>query len=226
MIKHKKFALLLLILLFSATALLITINADLYNIDNLKRSLAGLGKLSPLIFVLLCTVRTFVLLPCGLFSAAGGVLFGPIKGTMLTLAGFTFNSLIIYYMANYLGRDFVKRLLKDKFNYIDNYVSKNSFFSFLLMRIVPILPFDAVSCIAGISKAKPKNFLAATAIGSIPGVFIYSWFGDSLKALSYEKIAISGVFIILMAIVPLLYKLIKHRHLFEKNINKHNRTSI
>lgn len=215
-----------MVLLFSLAAIFTALHKDLYNIENMKGTLNGLGGLSSIIFVLLCALRTFILLPCGLFSAAGGVLYGPVKGTVLTLCGFTLNALILYYMAGFLGRDFVKRLLKDKFNYIDDYVSKNSFYSIFLMRVIPLLPYDAVSCIAGISKAKLWRYLAATVIGSIPGVFIYSWFGDSIKSLSYEKIAISGIAIVVMAIMPLLYRLIKRRYLFEKNINKDNKTTI
>lgn len=226
MLRYKKHLLLTFVLLFSITVFLAIINADLNNVENLRKTLTGLGKFSFIAFILLCAIRTFILLPCGLFSALGGILFGPVKGTIITLIGFTINALIIYYMANYLGREWVKRLLKDKFNYLDEYINKNSFSSFLFLRIVPLLPFDSVSCIAGISRVKLGNFLAATALGSIPGVFIYTYFGDSLKTLSLEKIIVPGIIIILMTFVPLLYKLIKHRNSIKKVIYKDNKTTI
>lgn len=226
MTKRRKLLSLLIVSLFFIAIFMIMIHADLRDVNNIKSTLAELGKLSPVLFVALCALRSFMLLPCGLFSATGGVLFGPVKGTLLTLAGFTLNALILYYAANYLGRDWVKRLLKDKFVYLDNYVSKNSFFSCFLLRVVPLLPFDAVSCIAGISKARIVYYTAATILGSIPGVFVYAYFGDSLKNLSFEKIVIPGISILIMTCIPLAYKLFKHKHCIERSINKDNNTTI
>ncbi|MDF2521295.1 MAG: hypothetical protein K0R84_1923 [Clostridia bacterium] len=218
--KHTKVALFLLVVLLSAVIFAAVIHTDLYNINNIKALLTKLGKWAPAIFVLLCVFRTFMFLPCGFFSGAAGALFGPVKGTLLTLIGFILNSLIIYLMAGYFGRDWVKGLLKDKFDSLDEFVNTNSFSSFLFLRVVPLLPFDGVSCLGGISKAKLSNYLLATAIGSIPGVFIYTYFGDSLKNLSVNKIIISAVVIVLMAFVPLFYKLGKYKYALKKN-NKH-----
>lgn len=226
MIKHKRSMLLLLILFLSIAIFIAIIDADLRNINNIRNVLRELGKLSPIIFIMLCALRSFMILPCGLFSAAGGALFGSLEGSLLTLIGFTLNALILYFMANYLGHDWAKRLLKDKFVHLDSYVNKNSFFTIFLLRIVPLLPFDAVSCIAGISKANIWYYIAATALGSIPGVFIYTYFGDSLKALSFEKIIIPGISILIMTLFPLLYKLTKHKHHIKKVINKDNKTTI
>lgn len=184
---------------------------NISNIDVLKHSLLSFGKLAPFVFFGFCVFRSFLLLPCGVFSVAAGLLFGPLRGGLLTLAGFTANSLIVYYMSSYFGRDWAKRLLKDKFEAMESMVSSRSFLSFLFLRIVPLLPFDAVSCIGGISKARVTSFGLATLFGSIPGVFIYTYFGDSLKTLSWHKMLLPAAVILMMTLVPIGYKLYKFK---------------
>ena len=47
-----------------------------------------------------------------------------------------------------------------------------------LLRLIPLIPFDAISYGAGLSKIRYMDFLGATCIGILPGVLVYSNIGD------------------------------------------------
>jgi uncharacterized membrane protein YdjX (TVP38/TMEM64 family) len=207
--KHGKSLRLMVLLIFFLTMFLI-INTKIDNLSSFREALLKLGPWAPYVFIVVCIFRSFMLLPCGIFSVSGGILFEPLNGSIFALVGFTLNSILVYYMASYFGRNWVKDLLGNKFNTIHGLVNKNSFISFFYLRAVPLLPFDAVSCLGGISKAKLNNFILATLFGSMPGIFLYTFFGGTLKSLSLRRAAIPAVFILLVSLVPAGYKLFHH----------------
>ncbi|KUO73608.1 MAG: hypothetical protein APF77_15425 [Clostridia bacterium BRH_c25] len=166
----------------------------------------SLGAMAPVVFVMMCILRGLVFLPCGILSALGGMLFGTLPGTVLTLIGLTAGSVCTFYMARGLGKEWVQRIPGHKYDRYEGYVSRDSFYSVFLMRVVPILPFDAVSCIAGLSRARVDKFVSGTLAGSLPGVFIYVYFGDSIKSMSLKRVIFSVLFITAFAVIPFLYR--------------------
>ncbi len=51
----------------------------------------------------------------------------------------------------------------------------------LLLRLALILPWDAVSFLAGLSKVRFWPYFWASVIGSAPGAAAFSYLGDSLS---------------------------------------------
>ena len=60
----------------------------------------------------------------------------------------------------------------------DRFFRKYGKQAMFLSRIVPFVPFDAVSYAAGLIGVPYSTFLAATAIGTIPSILIYSYLGS------------------------------------------------
>ncbi len=197
---------------FSMLALIASASALSYRLLNnislqqLKMSIGSLGMMTPVVFVLLCVLRGIFFLPCGLMSALGGMLFGAVYGTFFTLIGLTAGSFCTFHLARYFGKSWAQRILGHRYDKYEGYISRDSFLSLFLMRVVPILPFDVVSCIAGISRVRAGRFVFATLAGSLPGVFIYVFFGDSIRELSLKRVVISVGVIILFAAMPFLYR--------------------
>ncbi len=175
-------------------------------LEAVRAFVSGWGEFSCLVFFAVCALRSLVFLPCGIFSVLGGMLFGPAVGTAVTVAGFTASSAFPYYMSRTMGRAWAERHFAKQLQRAQGFIMKNGFYSVFMMRAVPILPFDAVSCIGGLVRVKPADFLAATLLGSIPGVFVYNYFGNSLYAASYRKIILSAAIVGVFAAAPLLYK--------------------
>ncbi len=199
------FAFSTLLVLFAVSLLTFRFMKNL-SLQQLKAAIESLGGMAPVVFILMCAVRGVVFIPCGLLSALGGLLFGPLFGTVFTLIGLTVGAVITFYLARVLGKSWAERTLGHKYDRYEGYISKDSFYSIFLMRVVPILPFDVVSCMAGISRARVDKYILATLIGSLPGVFIYVFFGDSVKSLSIRRVVFSAAFIIVFALLPFGYK--------------------
>ncbi|HYF75200.1 MAG TPA: VTT domain-containing protein, partial [Candidatus Nitrosocosmicus sp.] len=168
-----------LLLIVTAAAIIFRL-AEGVSLHQLRAVIESFGGMAPIIFILMCTARGLVFIPCGLLSALGGLLFGPVQGTLFTLIGLTAGSVITFYLARVLGKNWAQQVMGHRYDQYEGYISRDSFYSIFLMRVIPVLPFDAVSCIAGISRAGAGKYILATLSGSLPGVFIYVYFGDSV----------------------------------------------
>lgn len=204
-----------LLLLFTAAAAIALRLVEGMSLQQLRAVIESFGGMASTVFIIMCAVRGLVFIPCGVLSALGGLLFGPVQGTIITLIGLTAGSVITFYLARVFGKGWAQRVLGHKYERYEGYISRDSFYSIFLMRVVPILPFDAVSCIAGMSKAGVVKFILGTLMGSLPGVFIYVYFGDSIGSLSIKRAVFSAAFIAAFAILPLLFRyLLKYARRF------------
>lgn len=191
---------------FIVFVIIIVFYFRLYDLKNVKMLVSSYGKAAPFIFLILCTIRPILLLPIGLFSVLGGILFGAILGTVYTVVGGTIGSIIAYYMARYWGRDWIEALLKGKIKKIDKKCEENGFIVTFLMRVIPILPCDVVSYICGLSNIKIWEYIVGTFLGIIPGTFVYSYFGSSLDNIYSKQFILSVVFLILLSVLPFIIK--------------------
>jgi uncharacterized membrane protein YdjX (TVP38/TMEM64 family) len=201
----RSFALIVLLLLAAVSVLIFWFMNGL-SLQQLKTAIAGLGAMASAAFLILCVLRGLVFLPCGLISALGGMVFGTWLGTIFSLVGLTAGSVVTFYLARRFGKGWVQRILGSKYDKYEGHISRDSFYSIFLMRAVPVLPFDVVSCVAGMSRARVDKYILATLTGSLPGVFIYVFFGDSIRSMSIRRVAISAALTAFFAVLPFFYR--------------------
>jgi uncharacterized membrane protein YdjX (TVP38/TMEM64 family) len=127
------------------------------------------------------SIRPFIPIPPTLYTLAGGFAFGPLWGTILTVAGATLNASLCFLIARSLGRGFVEKISKGKFDRLNERLSDSGFKTLLIVRTSPVgPPFDMVSYAAGVLKISFWSHFVATLIGIIPATAVYSYFGGSI----------------------------------------------
>jgi uncharacterized membrane protein YdjX (TVP38/TMEM64 family) len=128
-----------------------------------------------LIYVAVYIAGTAALLPGTVLSFAGAVLFGPYEGTLYTWVGATIGATLAYGMARVLGRDFVERLFGGRFAAFDQRIRDHGFTGLLIIRLLPLFPFNAVNFGCGLTGIRLRDYVLATAIGIVPGTFVYQF---------------------------------------------------
>lgn len=68
----------------------------------------------------------------------------------------------------------------------------------IICRLLPFVPMDPVSYIAGLTGMNFRTFLWATAIGQIPVLMMYSYFGENLPNI----VRLSKLFLLLLFQYP------------------------
>ncbi|EYE89249.1 hypothetical protein Q428_03665 [Fervidicella metallireducens AeB] len=176
--------------------------------QNLRHFLLVNKKLSVLIYLILSATRTLIFLPAGMYALASGLTFGSLLGTLLTAIGTTLSGIIAFYISKFWGRDFIQKILGNRAKNIDGIIKNNGIIYVIFLRIVPILPFDAVSYAAGLTQINIFDFAVGTLIGSLPGAFVYNYLGSNIMNFNSVEFKISVIIFVSVSLVPIIYKYI------------------
>ena len=166
------------------------------------------------IAILIYAISTALSIPGGIvLSLAVGMLFGRWAGTGVILIGATLGATLVFLAARYLFADAARKRLGTGMaaKLIDGF-GNNAFHYLLFLRLVPLFPFWLVNLAPAFTSITTRTYVVATAIGILPGVFVFANLGQSLgriesleQLVSVETLlafALLGVF----ALVPVLIK--------------------
>ena len=164
-------------------------------------------------FIAVYAVGTSFGLPGLPFNVAAGALFGSVIGGTMAWAASMLGAAIGYWVARTIGHKEVARWLK-RYRRIDAAVDEARNFSGMLrLRLVPVLPIGVVSFVGGLARSPFLRYLAATALGIIPSVIIYSYFADSLvegvgtgRKQALVSLIIASALLILLSLLPRFFR--------------------
>lgn len=172
----------------------------------------SIGAWSWLAFLGIYAASTFIPFPTTSIAIIGGVLFGPIVGSILSVIGTQLTAGMSFALSRYLGRHLVAEREKGWVKSIDELLSEKGFFPVMIMRLV-FVPSDFVSLGSGLTKMPYKTFLFATLFGTAPATVLFAYFGDALFD-SVGRFAIGLVVVALIVAILLLRRIPWiHRHL-------------
>ena len=159
-----------------------------------------------------CLVTGLSLPGAAILTLVGGFLFGGLLGTVVVNLGATSGATLAFLAARYLLRDWVERKFGKWLGPVHQGFTKNAFSYLLTLRLIPLFPFFVVNLVSGLTRMNVGTYVVATALGIIPGSFVYAYAGRQLGTInSLKDIASPGVigaFVLLglLALVPSLYK--------------------
>lgn len=147
-----------------------------------------------------------------ILTLAGGFLFGAVLATLFINVGATTGATLAFLAARYLLRDTVEQRFGKWLGPFQEGFAKNAFSYLLTLRLIPLFPFFVVNLVSGLTRVDVGTYVAATALGIIPGSFVYAYAGRQLGTInSLKEIAspnVIGAFVLLgmLALVPVVYK--------------------
>ncbi len=152
-----------------------------------------------------------------ILTLLGGFFFGPWAGTLVVNIGATLGAFAIFLIARFfLGENLQKKYEKqlDKFN---REISENGKNYMLTLRLIPIFPFFLINILAGLTTLPAFTFLWTTALGIIPGSFVYAYIGYAGKSITESRgvftpqILLALILLSVLSLVPVLVKKLKTR---------------
>ncbi|MGH7476298.1 MAG: TVP38/TMEM64 family protein [Longimicrobiales bacterium] len=168
---------------------------------------------APLIFIGMYTMAAALALPGSVLTLAGGAVFGLWPGVAYNLIGATLGATLAFLLARWLGRGFVAERLGGRVAELDRAVGQRGFRTIFVLRLIPLVPFNALNYGAGLSAVRPSAYVLATALGIVPGTAVYTYFADAVLAGSLEAerdalvhILIASALLILLAVLPLAWR--------------------
>jgi len=146
--------------------------------QSMKNYISSFGMRAPIIYIVMFTIVPLTLFPDAVLAVAGGMIFGLGLGTFYTIIGAVCGGTLSFFISRTFGRGLVKKLVNGKVEWLENGIERRGFLFILMLRLIPLVPFDVISYGAGLSRIKYKDFALATSIGIVPGVLVYANLGD------------------------------------------------
>jgi len=150
---------------------------DQLNPDSLQGWLEGFGVFSPLLFILLYAVATVLFIPGSLLSLSGGALFGPVHGTLYNLTGATLGATIAFILARYVFSTWVERKSGQHLQKIQCGVKNEGWRFIAFVRLMPLLPFNLLNYILGITRISLLTNVIISFICMAPATLAFTYTG-------------------------------------------------
>jgi len=153
-------------------------------------------------------------IPYGIVGGIVGAKYGVMAGSIYNLIISTLAAALIYGLTRYLLQSWGKALLT-KSNLIDRcnrFIHSHLFWSLIIARMIPILPAVAINIYAGVFRIPFVTFMMTTWIGKIPIMVVYAYVGDNLWSGASQWIIVIAIYLVFLAIVYSLYKLVMIRN--------------
>lgn len=164
---------------------------------------------APVLYMVLYAGATALAIPGSILTLAGGALFGVVWGTVYTTIAANVGANVAFGVARYLGRDGIRKLAGSRLDKLDQAAEDHGFRGLFTLRLIPVVPFNALNFGAGLTSISWRNYALATAIGIFPGTVVYTMFADALLAGSQEasrealiRVLVSGGLLILLSFLP------------------------
>ena len=155
-------------------------SVERFVIDQLRSLVEAAGPFGPAAFVAAYAGLTVALVPGTISSLAAGALFGPVWGSLLVIAGATVGAVGAFEVARRIGRQRTRRLVGKRVLRADAWVQRRGVSGVIGLRLLPVVPFNALNYAFGLSSVRRRDHAVGTAIGIVPGSVAFVALGDSI----------------------------------------------
>ena len=150
----------------------------------LKDFILSFGWWAPVISFLLMILQTLIApLPAFVLAMANSMAFGMVYGFLLTCSSAVIAAFTAFGLSRWLGRPFLKRRFGgNTLGKIDAVMEMYGAWAVLVLRLFPVISYDAVSFAAGLTVMRMGPFGLATFVGMLPATIAFALLGDSLES--------------------------------------------
>jgi len=175
-VRHFKTSIFLITIVAIALAAILLGRVDL---TQLQGWLQSTGGWAPVLYMLLYTIATVLVLPSTPLNLLGGALFGPWLGTLWASAGAMLAAIVTFAFTRTLGRKAIARKLSGRWQTLDAEVRRGGLPYMIAIRLVPFMPYGLLNFAAGLTSVSYRDYLLGTLLGTTPGILPYVLLGSS-----------------------------------------------
>jgi phospholipase D1/2 len=158
-------------------------------------------------------VGGLVVFPVNLLIAVAIVVFGPLIGVPIALAGSLASAAVLHQIGCSFPEHAWTRIANAHVERLRAHVAQHGVLAVAIVRVLPIAPYSIVSLAGGVAGIARAPFLAGTALGMTPGILLYAVFADRAREvianprpLSWAMLSFAVVLIVAVAFLLRLYR--------------------
>jgi len=148
------------------------------HLSDLQAFVAGHAVLAFLALVLVYAAGTALSLPAmSVVTVAAGLVYGVWVGFLGVWIGAVLGASAIFLIVRTSLGDALRRKARPWIGRFERGFQKDEFNYLLALRLVPIFPFWVLNIAPALLGMKTRNYVLSTALGILPGTFVYVWVG-------------------------------------------------
>lgn len=158
---------------------------------------------APMIYVLCFAILPIFLFPVPILAVVAGAVFGLFAGSLYTIIGAMINSVLMFYIARFLGFRAVSDFTQNSKSKILKTLGEpgGKFSLILILRLMPLVPYNALNYACGVMNVSLRDYVVATFVGIVPATFIMVNLGE--KALDMRSNGFIIACVLMAALVVL-----------------------
>jgi uncharacterized membrane protein YdjX (TVP38/TMEM64 family) len=184
--KLQRVAFIVFLVLLIGSFIFYSIFSDDFDLGQLRQHIKDFGLWAPLVFIIFYIVGT-VFFPATPFMAVAGILFGFSYGFLYTIIGGLLSSIIAFEISRKLGKEKVENILEHKyFKHLGDYnkrLEEGAIWDLIILRTIPVMPFNVLNVLMGVSRINKKDYTIGTFLGLIPSNLLTVYFGEIISGI-------------------------------------------
>lgn len=171
------------------------------------------SPLAPLATLACFMLGALVVFPVNLLIAATVVVFGPVAGTIWSLAGSLASAAVSQALGRRLPPRAIARIMTARAERVRHRIARHGVIAVAAMRLVPVAPYSVVGIVAGAARIPRAAYFAGTALGMLPGILLYALFVDRAREaiadprpVTWAALAFALALIVAMALVVMRFR--------------------
>ncbi|MEX2271921.1 MAG: TVP38/TMEM64 family protein [Vicinamibacterales bacterium] len=152
------------------------------------------GPAGVALFVAAYVIATVAFLPGSLLTLAAGFAYGPIWGVAIASPASVAGAACAFLLGRTLLRGWAEARVGEsaRVRAIDAAVEREGFKMVLLLRLSPVIPFNALNYALSLSKVPVGTYVLASFLGMLPGTALWVYLGSLAPAAAGLSSAASG----------------------------------
>lgn len=150
----------------------------LHSVSSLQEYVNHFAIMGFVIFILIQITQVVIpIIPGGITTVAGVLLFGATKGFFLNYIGIVIGSILLFVICKTSGKDLASKMMGEKlYNKYKKYLEHKHYDTFFTLAIFfPIAPDDALIALSGIKGMGYKKFITIILLAKPLSIYLYSF---------------------------------------------------
>jgi uncharacterized membrane protein YdjX (TVP38/TMEM64 family) len=149
----------------------------------LRRELLDLGVGGVLVLLAVVLSHAILPFPTELVTGAAGFVYGFWVALPMMLVFWLLSALLAYWLAERFGRPLARRLIGEaRLARAEALVDRGGAGVLLSLRVIPLIPFNAICYAAGITRVPIGRYAWTTVIGILPLTVLVAYLGSRLRS--------------------------------------------
>jgi uncharacterized membrane protein YdjX (TVP38/TMEM64 family) len=184
MFKHHKTLLVLLLIAGGLIVLKMTDRGESVTLANVQKSAAALKSRaethymsSVFIFIAVYIVLTLWLPAAAVLTLLAGFIFGTVPAAIYVVTAATLGALLGFWLSRHIVGNWVQHKWHRQLAGLNRQIEKRGYIYLVFVRMIPLMPYALINFLAGLTKVPPRTIAWTTALGSLPGILIFTYAG-------------------------------------------------